>query len=315
MSNSDRGFTDGDIPPLAGRRFVITGANSGLGFETARQLAAHGGRVVLACRDAKRGAAALEALGPFVGTGGDARLELLDLGDLASIRDFAKRELASDEPLHVLVNNAGVMAIPERKTADGFEMTMGVNHLGHFALTALLFPKLAASDSGRVVNVSSQYHRAGELALMDDLFLEKRGYHRWVIYQQSKLANLLFHYELARRIDKRGVKVLALAAHPGYAATELQGRGAQMGGPRWEGLMMSIGNTLFAQSVRGGAWPQERAATATDARNGDYYGPSGIGQLRGPAVRVESAARARDEEAARRLWETSERLTGTTFAI
>lgn len=314
--NADQGYTDQDVPRLDGQRIVITGANAGLGFEMARVLLEKGAEIVLACRDQKRGDAAVEKL--RIGPGGErATLSLLDLGDLKSIRSFAERELAESRPLHGLTCNAGLMAIPERKTADGFEMTMGVNHLGHFALVGLLLGKLASAPSHgpRVVTVSSHYHRAGSLELMDDLFLERRGYHRWIAYQQSKLANLLFTFELARRLAKAGSPIKSLAAHPGYAATELQGKGAQMGAPKWEGFMMGIGNAMFAQSVRAGSWPQQRAATDPDAKNGDYFGPKHLGQLRGPAVRVEPHEKARDESAAKRLWERSEELTRVAFAV
>lgn len=314
MSSADRGWTDVDVPPQEGKRFVITGANSGLGFEMARVLSARGAEVVLACRDRGRGEAALAALRQE-GAGDRVSLELLDLASLDSVRAFAERECESPRPLDVLVANAGLMAIPERKTADGFEMTMGVNHLGHFALAARLFDKLATTDGARLVTISSQVHRAASLGLLDDIFLEKRGYQRWVAYQQSKLANLLFHYELTRRIARADVAVRSLAAHPGYAASELHTQGAKLGGSRLETWMLSIGQAAMAQSGQAGTWPQLRAATDPTAQNGDYFGPRSIGQLRGPAVRVESAASARNEAAAAKLWAMSETLTRVSFVV
>jgi len=314
MTAIDRGWTDADVPNQENRRFVITGANSGLGYEMARVLLARGAEVVLACRDKGRGEAALDKL--RTGEGGQrAVLELLDLGDLASIRAFADREISGSRPLHAVVCNAGLMAIPERKTADGFEMQIGVNHLGHFALVGLLSKKLASAPEPRVVTVSSQYHRAGKIELLDDLFFERRSYHRWVAYQQSKLANLLFAFELARRLDRASSPMRSVAAHPGYAATELQSQGARMGGSRFEGMMMAIGNALVAQSQSAGTWPQLRAATDPTAKNGDYFGPRNLNQLRGPAVRVDSSRAARDEKAAARLWERSEELTRVAYEI
>jgi NAD(P)-dependent dehydrogenase (short-subunit alcohol dehydrogenase family) len=303
----NKGWTDDDVPALAGKRFLITGANTGLGRETARVLSAKGAAVVLLCRDRERGEQALSELS---GSGREATLELLDLGSLASVRAFVERELGAGKPIDALVCNAGVMAIPERKTEDGFEMQMGVNHLGHFALVGLLMPKLA---SARVVLVSSNYHKRGKLELYDDLFFQKRTYDRWTAYHQSKLANLLFMFELARRCRKHGLRTVAVGAHPGYTATELQSRGAQMGTPKWEGWGMAVGNALIAQPARAGAWPQLRAATDPEAQPSDYFGPVGVGELRGPAVHVRATRAARDEPAARRLWGLSEDLTKVRF--
>lgn len=303
------GWTDDDIPALSGMRFLITGANTGLGLETARVLLRRSAEVVLLCRDRVRGESALAELRSNA-PNGKVSLELLDLGSLASVRAFAERELAAAAPISSLVCNAGIMAIPERKTLDGFEMQLGVNHLGHFALVGLLMKKLGSS---RLVLVSSAYHKKGKLELLDDLFFEKRPYHRWTAYYQSKLANLLFMFELARRCERHGLATVAVGAHPGYSATELQSRGAQLGSPKWEGWGMAIGNALIAQSVRAGAWPQLRAATDPTARSGDYFGPRGFMEVRGKAVRVEAIRAARDEAAARALWTKSEELTNVRF--
>jgi NAD(P)-dependent dehydrogenase (short-subunit alcohol dehydrogenase family) len=312
MSSSDRGWTDEDVPRVDGKRFIVTGANSGLGFEMSRVLLRQGAEVVLACRDQGRGQAAVDRLRQ--GAGGEhASLALLDLGSLASIESFAQRERQDQRSLDVLVCNAGLMAIPDRKTADGFEMTMGVNHLGHFALVGRLLDKLNANPDARVVTLSSNYHKLGKLELLDDLLFEHRKYDRWATYYQSKLANIMFTLELARRLGKAGSSALSVGAHPGYAATELQSHGSQMGAPRWEGIMMAIGNALVAQSVQAGAWPQLRAATDPSAKSGDYYGPKGISEVRGRAVRVEPNTRAQNEEAARKLWSRSEELTRVSF--
>jgi len=312
--SSDRGWTADDVPSLTGRRYIVTGANTGLGQETALVLAKKGGRVVIACRNVEKGAAARARIVGEV-PGADVTVEKLDLASLASVRAFAAAERERPDPLHVLVNNAGIMAIPEMKTADGFEMQIGTNHLGHFALTALLFPKLRASDGARVVTVSSTMHRAGRLALYADPFFERSAYSRWPAYGQSKLANLLFTLELDRRLRRANLPVLAVAAHPGYAATELQGRNAQLGGSAFEGWFMNIGNSLMAQPAAAGAWPTERAATDPAAEGGAYYGPRDLFEMRGPAIRVQPNDAARDERAASDLWAWSERVTSTALEV
>ena len=299
------GWTDADIPDLGGQRFLVTGGNTGLGFETARALSRKGAEVVILCRDRGRGEEAIRRL-----DSPRAALEVLDLGALSSVRAFAERELAGGKKISGLVCNAGLMAIPEQKTADGFERQIGVNHLGHFALVGMLLPSLSAA---RVVCVSSGLHKRGKLELFDDLLFEKRPYDRWVAYNQSKLANLLFMFELGRRAQKHGLAMVPVGAHPGYSATELQSRGMQEGSPKWEGWGMAIGNRLFAQSSQAGAWPQLRAATDPSARPGDYFGPSGLGELHGSAVLVQPRHTARDETTAKKLWERSEELTGVRY--
>jgi NAD(P)-dependent dehydrogenase (short-subunit alcohol dehydrogenase family) len=310
----ERGWTEEDVPAQEGKRYIVTGANSGLGFEISRALLTKGASVVLACRDPGRGGAAVEKL-RALGVGDRATLTSLDLGDLASVRAFAEAESSAPAPLDGLVCNAGLMAIPERKTRDGFEMTMGVNHLGHFALVAQLWKKLAAAPEARVVVVSSTYHKMGKIELLGDLVSTMRPYDRWVVYCNSKLANLLFTLELARRIERAGSTAKSTAAHPGYAATELQGHGAQMGGPKWEGVMMAIGNALVAQSVAAGARPSLRATTDPAAKNGDYFGPNGIGEVRGKAVHVQPSRAAKDEDAAKLLWAHSEEITRVSFEV
>jgi NAD(P)-dependent dehydrogenase (short-subunit alcohol dehydrogenase family) len=288
-------WTTGDIPNQDGRTFVVTGANSGLGQQTAAALAAAGGRVVLAVRDQERGAEAARSMR------GDVEVRLLDLADLASVRRFAD---GWDGPLDVLVNNAGLMAVPHRRTADGFELQLGTNHLGHFALTNLLLP--AVTD--RVVTVSSGLHRRGRIVL-DDLNWERRRYTPYGAYAQSKLANLLFTLELERRLVADGSPVRALAAHPGYAATNLQGNQGPV-----RNRLMAVANRLFAQSDAQGALPTLHAAVA-DLPGGSYVGPDGLSEMRGYPTLVGRSAAASDPALAEGLWVASEELTAVHYPV
>ncbi|MDX6582748.1 MAG: hypothetical protein QOI10_1932 [Solirubrobacterales bacterium] len=281
------------MPDQSGRTFVITGANSGIGLAAARQIAAAGAHVILAVRDLAKGGAAA------AGLSGDPEVRALDLADLASVRGFAE---GLDRDIDVLINNAGVMATPHRTTADGFELQFGTNHLGHFALTGLLRPRIRT----RVVTISSGGHRIGRINF-DDLQSE-RSYHRWLAYGRSKLANLLFMYELQRRFEAAGSPVRSVAAHPGYAATNLQFHTESI-----QDRMMALGNRIFAQSDERGAWPTVYAATTPDLAGGSYVGPDGFLEQRGNPKLVGSSAAARDEETARRLWEVSEELTGVRY--
>src|SRR4051812_14939406 len=282
-----------DIPDQAGRTVLVTGANSGLGEVTARELAARGATVVLACRDLAKGDAAAARMA------GAVSVRRLDLADLDSVRRFAD----ATGPVEVLVNNAGVMAPPRQRTVDGFELQFGTNFLGHFALTALLLPRIG----DRVVTVSSPAHRIGRIRL-DDLNWERRRYRRWAAYGQSKLADLLFAFELDRRLSAAGSGVRSVAAHPGYAATDLQLHGAGL-----EQRVMRLGNRLLAQSAELGALPILYAASMPDVRGGDYWGPDGLGEMRGHPKRVAGSARARDVELAGRLWDRAAALTGASF--
>ncbi|GAA2416314.1 oxidoreductase [Actinomadura vinacea] len=294
-----------DIPDLGGRRAVVTGANSGIGFHTALELARHGAEVVLACRSAERGQAAFDRIKAAVL---DARLELaaLDLADLASVREFAGRE--RDRPLDVLVNNAGVMALPRRTTADGFEMQFGTNHLGHFALTGLLLPALRAADSPRVVTVTSGFAWVGRIRF-DDLQGERR-YEKWTAYAQSKFANLVFTAELGRRVPE----VASLAAHPGYASTNLQETGPRMAGSKVMERVTRAGNVIVGQPAAAGALPTLYAATAPGAAAGACYGPRLL-QYRGAPTEVLTRSKAKDAELGARLWEVSESLTGVRYEV
>jgi len=297
------GWSSADIPDQSGRRAVVTGANSGIGLIAARELARRGAHVVLACRDMRKGEAALATVRA---AGGDAELVPLDLGDLASVRRFAA---SREGPLDLLLNNAGVMAPPRAETADGFELQLGTNHLGHFALAGLLLGNLQAGGAPRVVTVSSAAHRMGRIDF-DDLQGE-RTYRRWRAYGQSKLANLLFMRELDRRALAAGSPLVSVAAHPGYAATNLQFAAP----PRHERVVARVLNLLFAQSAEQGALPSLFAATVLGLPGAAYVGPDGRGEARGDPQLVSMSERAQDPETARRLWDVSEALTGVTYAF
>jgi NAD(P)-dependent dehydrogenase (short-subunit alcohol dehydrogenase family) len=288
-------WTANDIPDQTGRTVVVTGANSGLGEATARELAKHGARVILACRNLAKGEQAAARMT------GAVEVRRLDLADLSSVREFAD----GIDTLDVLVNNAGIMAVPQRRTADGFESQIGTNHLGHFALTGLVLPRL----TDRVVTVSSGAHRIGRISL-DDLNWDSRRYSRWAAYGQSKLANLLFAYELQRRLEAAGSPLRSLAAHPGYAATDLQTKTESI-----QDRIMAVGNRLIAQSAEMGALPTLYAATVPDVPGGAFYGPNGFLQQVGHPHRVGSSKASMDTAVAARLWELSEKLTGVTFDL
>ena len=303
-------WTAAEMPDLTGRTIVVTGANSGLGYEGSRAFAAKGAHVVMACRSAEKGEAAcakVRAEKPA----GKVEVMSLDLASLASVRRFAEELSNRVDRVDVLCNNAGVMAIPRRETADGFEMQLGTNHFGHFALTGLLLRKLLATPGARIVTQSSGAHRGGRMNF-DDLHGKLR-YQKWLTYGQSKLANLLFAFELDRRLREKGANAISVACHPGYAATELQGVGPRMEGSGFMERIMELGNRIFAQDAAAGALPMLYAATAPDVVGGDYWGPSSIGELWGAPKRVGTTARARDVEAARRLWEISEEATGVRY--
>ena len=298
-------WTNDDIPDQSGRRAVVTGANSGIGFAAARELARAGAEVVLACRDRGRGEAAVAAIRgelPAAAVG----LELVDLADLASVRAFAGR--LPDAPIDLLINNAGIMAPPRQVTVDGFELQLATNHLGHFALTGLVLERLRSAPAARVVSVSSILHRSGEIAF-DDLQGEV-DYKPWRAYSQSKLANLLFAFELDRRSRAAGLDLVSIAAHPGWAATNLQSNGPRRPLAR---LVLGVGSLLLAQSADGGALPILCAATAPDLPGGAYLGPDGSGERRGYPRLVAPSPAALDVGVAERLWAVSETLTGVTL--
>ncbi len=308
-------WTAQDIPDLTGRRAVVTGANSGLGLHTALELARHGAEVILAVRDLDRGEVARAQIAEAARSGGSALLRQLDLADLTSVRTFADEILRSGTRLDLLVNNAGVMAIPRRLSVDGYELQFATNHLGHMALTLRLLPALRRSGSGstaaRVVTVSSGAHRMGRITLED--LMGEHDYRPWRAYGQSKLANLLFTFELQRRLDTHRLPVAAYAAHPGFAATNLQSVAPAMKGSALGGLMARLGNSLLAQPAETGALPTLYAATVPGLPPGAYIGPDGFLEQRGYPKIVSCTDAARDESMASRLWAVSEELIGLRF--
>jgi NAD(P)-dependent dehydrogenase (short-subunit alcohol dehydrogenase family) len=303
-------WTPEQLPDFSDRTVIVTGGNSGIGLEAARELARKGAHVVLACRDLGKARAAIEGIRKEH-SGASLDAMELDLANLASVRAFAKAFLAGGRELHVLCNNAGVMALPYRRTSDGFEMQFGTNHLGHFALTGLVLERLLETPGGRVVTVSSGAHRPGRMRFSD--LQSERGYRKWRAYAQSKLANLLFAYELQRRLERKSASLISVACHPGYAATNLQRVGPRMRESSFLESISNLGNRLLAQSAAMGALPTLYAAAAPDVRGGDYIGPDGFGEIRGHPRKVDSSARSRDPGDAARLWEVSEALTGVRY--
>jgi NAD(P)-dependent dehydrogenase (short-subunit alcohol dehydrogenase family) len=304
MSN----WTADNIPDQTGRTFVVTGANSGLGYVTARELARHGARVVMAVRNETKGKAALEQL-----LAGQPRAAVevrhLDLADLDSVRAFADGITADDVPVDVLVNNAGVMMPPRQLTKQGFESQFGGNHLGHFALTGLLFDRLRAGKDARVVTVSSSLHKRGSIHF-DDLNGEKK-YSPTAFYAQSKFANVLFGLELDRRLRAAGIPIRSVLAHPGYSATNLQTSGPTGIAKQ----LMRVANKLVAQDVDMGALNQLYAATDPGAQSGQFIGPQGRSESRGFPTVVQPIESAKSPETAQRLWDVSEELTGVRYGL
>ncbi|MEV2249527.1 oxidoreductase [Streptomyces sp. NPDC050147] len=307
------GWNASDIPDQSGRTAVVTGANSGIGYVTARELARHGARVVLACRSEERGARALERIRAEVPSA-VAGFRCLDLADLGSVRAFAEsyaRDEGAGDGLDLLINNAGLMALPHRQTADGFETQFGVNHLGHFALTGLLLPRLLRTPGARIVTVSSAFHALANIDIGD--LNSERDYRRWIAYGRSKTANLLFTHELARRLAATGSGVVAAAAHPGYAQTNLQAAGPKMEGRKVAERVMWLGNRALAQPATKGALPSLYAATAPDVRPDSFTGPRVLGWQGAPG-RSWRAKWTLNDTASERLWEASESLTGVRYA-
>ena len=300
---SKTNWTEASIPDQVGKTVFITGANTGIGFEAARALAEHGARVLIGCRNADKAADAVERIRTSA-PDADVMVVPLDLADLSSVRAAAEIVNAEDR-LDLLINNAGVMALPKRTTTDGFEMQFGTNHLGHFALTGLLIDRLNATPDARVVSVSSQGHRMGRIDF-DDLNAERR-YHRWPRYGMTKVANLLFIYELQRRLTAADETTIAVACHPGGSNTELA---------RDAGAIMKFSQpvaNLVMQSAAMGALPTLRAATDPDVTGGQYYGPDGLSQTRGYPVKVHSNAYSHRLDVSSRLWLESEHLTGVAY--
>jgi NAD(P)-dependent dehydrogenase (short-subunit alcohol dehydrogenase family) len=296
------------IPDQTGRRVLVTGASSGLGEITAYELARKGARVVLAVRDTIKGEGSAQRIRSAV-PGALVEVRELDLSSLESVRAFATGLVAESPTLDLLVNNAGIMMTPASRTADGYELQLGTNHLGHFALTGLLLEALGRGTGPRVVTVSSIEHKAGHIHF-DDLQLE-RGYAPRTAYRQSKLANAIFGIELDRRLRAAGSPILSVLAHPGYSATNLQSTGPT----GMSAFVMKLSNALIAQKADRGALPQLFAATAPTVRGGQFYGPSGFQEMRGTPIEVHAIAAAHDPATGRRLWSLSEQLTGVTFPL
>jgi len=301
-----------DIGDLTGRVALVTGANSGIGYETALALASHGAHVILACRDDEKARRARDKMESELDR---SSLELvhLDLADLVSVRRAADGVLGEHARLDILVNNAGVMGTPYRQTADGFELQMATNHLGHFALTGLLLDRIVTTARSRIVTVSSHLHRMGRLRQDDVAGATFQS--TWVSYGTSKLANLLFTGELSRRLQAAGLPTLAVAAHPGWTRSNLAGSGAALGNSRVRRKLARMAGSTLGQSAAGGALPVLCAATSSSVGPGQYIGPAHLFGLYGPPKVARPARRARDTEAAAALWEASEELTDVRYSV
>ncbi|OLT12924.1 hypothetical protein BJF78_23120 [Pseudonocardia sp. CNS-139] len=308
------GYTEADVPDLTGRTALVTGATSGVGLQVATVLAGRGARVFVAYRDAERGDRALRTIREAA-PAADVRLVELDLARLGSVRRGAAEVAAQAPQLDLLFANAGIMATPYAVTADGFEAQFGTNHLGHFALTGLVLPALLAAPAARVVVTSSVAHHPGRVGF-DDLMFQRRPYERWPAYSQSKLANLLFAFELQRRLAAAGSPAQALGAHPGYVATNLQLGPFRGRLPALEPLVQPLYqfvNRTLGEKPQAGARPLLMAAFGPGSRGGDHFGPSGPNESRGAPGPARVAPAARDEDVARRLWTVSEELTGVHY--
>jgi NAD(P)-dependent dehydrogenase (short-subunit alcohol dehydrogenase family) len=306
-------WTPDEMPSLAGQTVVVTGANSGIGLEASKAFADAGAHVVMACRSVERGRTAKRDV-EAAARDAEVTVRELDLADLDSVAAFADWYDRECDALDVLCNNAGVMAIPRSETSDGFETQFGGNHLGHFALTGRLLDALrAAEGEARVVTQSSGVHERGDIDF-EDLHGED-NYDKWDAYAQSKLANVLFAYELDRRLHADGAAVTSVACHPGYADTKLQSRGPELSGSRVRLLAMKAANAVFAQSAKRGAWPLVYASTHPSIDGGEYVGPGGLLNMRGHPEPQSSSDRSNDEALARRLWTVSEDLTGVVYDL
>ena len=297
-----------NIPDLSGKVVIVTGGNSGLGFESVKAFAEKGAEVILACRSIEKGENASLKIAQSKPKGKIVVMSL-DLTDLASIKSFAADILKDYNQLDVLLNNAGIMMSPYGLTKDGFESQIGTNHLGHFALTGHLIKILISTPNSRIVNVSSNAHKFGKMDFDNLLFENGKGYTPMKAYGQSKLANLLFTYELQRRLEKSGASSLSVAAHPGIAATNLA---KYMEDKWWFKLLMPLAS-LMVQNQADGALPQIRATVDPDVKGGQYYGPGGSGERSGPPVLVQSNEASHNKEDAKKLWELSEQLTGLHY--
>lgn len=303
-------WTTEDMPELEDKKVIVTGANSGIGYEATKAFAGKKAEVVMACRSIERGKDAKQEIEKEIDEA-SLKVKKLDLADLESVKDFAEEYKANNEKLDILCNNAGIMAIPREETEDGFEKQFGVNHLGHFALTAKLLPALEKAEKPRVINQSSGLHEEGEINF-DDLMHEE-NYDPQQVYADSKLANILFTYELDRKARRNGLNIKSVACHPGYSATNLQKRGPEKSGNSVKKLFMKGMNKIFAQSAAKGALPMLYAATSEKAESGDYIGPDKFMNMRGYPEKQESSDSSYDQGTAEELWAVSEELTGVEF--
>jgi NAD(P)-dependent dehydrogenase (short-subunit alcohol dehydrogenase family) len=303
-------WTENDIPDLKDKLVIVTGGNSGIGYEAALALAGKNADVILTARDPIKGDHAAQQIRKKYPRS-KVTVAALDLADLKSVHAFAEMFITKYKNLDILINNAGVMAIPHRRTVDGFEMQFGTNHLGHFALTGLLLPALKATPNARVVTVSSFVHMSGDIHFGDLLW--ERSYDRWAAYAQSKLANLLFAYELQRRFASSKINAISVGCHPGYAATNLQAVGPQMNGSKVSLWLANLGNLIFAQSQRMGTLPTLFAAVSPQIHGCDYIGPGSLGGMHGYPNKVKSTQRSYNESLAKRLWKVSEELTTVKY--
>jgi NAD(P)-dependent dehydrogenase (short-subunit alcohol dehydrogenase family) len=297
-----------DIPDLSGKRVIITGGNTGLGYETAKELARKNAEVIIACRNLIKGKEAVKRIKNEI-SNADLKVLQLDLADLASIREFASDYTKNYNSLHILINNAGIMMVPYGLTKDGFESQFGVNHLGHFALTGLLLGLIIKTPNSRVVNVSSLAHKPGKIDFSDLKYKNGKGYKRIKAYSRSKLANLLFTYELQRYFKDKNVDAIAVAAHPGTSETDL----VRYIEKKFMFLLFKPFIKLFGQNAAMGALPQLRAAVDINVKGSEYYGPAGKRELSGAPVLVRSSEASHNLSDAKRLWEISEKLTGVKF--
>lgn len=297
----DKKWTSADVPDQSGKIAIVTGSSSGIGFETAKILALKNAKVIVAVRNIEKGNKAVEKIKER-NQNSDLKVMKLDLADLNSVNEFAKNFKEKYNRLDLLINNAGVMVPPYTKTSDGFELQFGTNHLGHFALTGQLFDLLKNTEDSKIVNVSSGAHKAGNINF-EDLNWEKRKYKAWSAYGDSKIANLYFTFELAKRLENSKTKMKVTAAHPGWTATELQ---------RHSGLFSFL-NNFFAMKQWQGALPTLRAAVGNGSKSGDFYGPDGWQEMKGYPVKVESNDLSHNPEIAEKLWDISEKLTGVSF--
>jgi len=303
-------WTGEQMPSLNGKVAIVTGANSGLGYETVKGLSRAGASVIMACRNMMKGEQAKKAIEEEL-SWSDLTVLRLNLADLGSVMEFAQRVEDREERVDLLINNAGLMAIPFQRSVDGYEMQFAVNHLGHFALTGLLFPLLKNSNEARIVNVSSMAHKIGKINFSD--LQSEQHYSKWKAYGQSKLANLLFTHEINRRLNGDSENLFAVTAHPGYSATQLVFKGPEMEQKNWKKGLLNLGNRIAGQPASMGALPTLFAATSPDVVRGAYYGPGGFAELHGYPVRTRPRNGAVNDEDARKLWDISMKLSGVKW--